>query len=107
TPHMTAAHLLFAIVTTLYIVAAIQFEERDLMTEFGPTYESYRRQVPMLIPGAFVLVLALAWPSAARAAEPLAAPPVPDAIEVPAGFVPFLVGHAVGTQGYVCLVKDG
>ncbi|HET9270573.1 MAG TPA: DUF3455 domain-containing protein [Vicinamibacterales bacterium] len=107
TPHMTAAHLLFAIVTTLYIVVAIQFEEHDLVTEFGPTYESYRRQVPMLIPGAFVLMLAIAWPSAARAAEPPAAPPVPDAIQVPTGFVPFLVGHAVGTQGYVCLVKDG
>jgi Protein of unknown function (DUF3455) len=30
-------------------------------------------------------------------------PPVPPALEVPAGNRPFLLGHAVGTQNYVCL----
>jgi len=30
-------------------------------------------------------------------------PPVPDDITVPAGHKVFLVGHAVGTQNYVCL----
>ena len=52
TPTMTVAHLVFAIVTTLYILAAIQFEERDLVREHGASYEGYRRQVPMLIPTA-------------------------------------------------------
>lgn len=49
TPVMSAAHLLFAVMTTAYILIAIQLEERDLTRAF-PEYESYRRSVPMLIP---------------------------------------------------------
>ena len=46
---MTAAHLVFAIVTTAYILIAIHFEERDLAAEH-PEYAGYRERVPMLIP---------------------------------------------------------
>src|SRR5262245_45399250 len=36
-------------------------------------------------------------------AQFLSVPPVPPAIQVQAGNIPFLEGHAVGTQNYVCL----
>ena len=49
TPTMTVAHLVFALMTTAYILVAIQFEERDLVAAH-PEYESYRARVPMLIP---------------------------------------------------------
>jgi protein-S-isoprenylcysteine O-methyltransferase Ste14 len=49
TPQMTSAHLVFAAALTVYILAAIRWEERDL-AEAHPEYAAYRRRVPMLIP---------------------------------------------------------
>jgi len=50
TPTMTGAHLLFAILTTAYILIAIRWEERDLIMAHGAHYENYRKQVPKLVP---------------------------------------------------------
>lgn len=50
TPAMSVGHLVFALGTTAYILFAIQLEERDLVMAFGEGYQSYRRQVSMLVP---------------------------------------------------------
>jgi protein-S-isoprenylcysteine O-methyltransferase Ste14 len=49
-PTMTAAHLLFAAVTTAYILVAIRWEEHDLESAFGEIYADYKSRTPMLIP---------------------------------------------------------
>jgi protein-S-isoprenylcysteine O-methyltransferase Ste14 len=60
-PTMTVAHLVFAVMTTAYILIAIQFEERDLVDAFGERYVAYRRSTPMLVPR---------WRSARRTTTP-------------------------------------
>ena len=53
---------------------------------------------------ASVLVLGSALGAASHAAaQNIASPPTSDIITPPAGNVAFLLGNAVGTQGYVCL----
>ena len=49
-PTMTAGHLFFAVMTTGYILVAIQFEENELIKQFGAKYREYRQSAPMLIP---------------------------------------------------------
>ena len=50
TPHMSAGHLLFAVITTIWILISIQIEERDLLKFHGKEYENYRRDTSMLLP---------------------------------------------------------
>lgn len=52
TPVMTTSRLLFAIVSTGYLIAAIPLEERSLVHAFGEKYRTYQRQMKWrLIPG--------------------------------------------------------
>lgn len=51
TPIMTVGHLLFTIVTTIYILIAVKYlEEKDLKKFIGKKYEVYQQEVPMIIP---------------------------------------------------------
>lgn len=51
-PTMTVGHLLFALVTTGYIVIAVlRFEEKDLIAQIGNDYITYQREVPAFVPG--------------------------------------------------------
>jgi len=49
-PTMSQGRLLFAVVSTAYILVAIQLEERDLAAILGKDYLDYRRKTPMLVP---------------------------------------------------------
>lgn len=51
TPLMTVGHLLFTIITTLYIFVAVKYlEEKDLKNAIGKAYEDYQNKIPMIIP---------------------------------------------------------
>jgi protein-S-isoprenylcysteine O-methyltransferase Ste14 len=49
-PRMSLGHLFFSVMTTAYIVVAIQLEERDLMRAHGNRYGDYCTRTPMLNP---------------------------------------------------------
>jgi protein-S-isoprenylcysteine O-methyltransferase Ste14 len=49
-PTMSQGRLLFAVVTTVWILIAIQIEERDLIDALGEPYGQYRARTPMLMP---------------------------------------------------------
>jgi methanethiol S-methyltransferase len=52
-PLMSTGRLAFAVVTTAYILLALQLEERDLGHSLGSQYSAYRERVPMLVPRLF------------------------------------------------------
>jgi protein-S-isoprenylcysteine O-methyltransferase Ste14 len=50
TPDMSVGHLLFAAVSTAYILVAVLFEERDLTHALGDDYRFYRESTPKFFP---------------------------------------------------------
>jgi len=61
-----------------------------------------RRILPFASAAALAATLTVSLPQPAHAAH-ITTPAVPDNVAVRDGGVPFLVGHAVGTQNYICL----
>jgi methanethiol S-methyltransferase len=54
TSDMTTGRLVFAAISTAYLVVAVPFEERSLRRRFGPSYDDYRRQVRWrIVPGVY------------------------------------------------------
>lgn len=64
-PVMTVGRLIFAFVSTTYVIIGVTLEERDLARLLGETYRHYHARVPMLLP----------WPRPAAARRQPAAPP--------------------------------
>ena len=49
TPTMSASHLMFAAGTTIYMLIAIYYEERNLIEFLGEPYINWRKRTPMFI----------------------------------------------------------
>lgn len=53
-PVMTPSHLLFAAISTVYLLLATEYEERSLRQTFGSAYDDYSRKVTRkIIPGIY------------------------------------------------------
>jgi hypothetical protein len=64
--------------------------------------QTTRRNLPIACVTALAVAFTVSLSQPARAAN-VTPPPVPANIQVPAGNTAFLVGHAFGTQNYVCV----
>jgi hypothetical protein len=83
------------------------------MTTFIASTNRVRRRVlPMAYAATLALLFAGSLPQPSHARDHghdhdhdhgITPPPVPANIKVPSGNFPFLLGHAVGTQNYICL----
>src|SRR3954468_1132174 len=72
------------------------------MNTLNPPGRAVRRGVPAVtLAAALVALIAASLPAAAH--DRIVPPAVPGNLEVDAGSQPFFIGHAVGTQNYVCL----
>ena len=49
-PHMSMTRLTLAVGLLIYMFIGIAYEERDLLENFGDTYQSYKNRVPKIIP---------------------------------------------------------
>jgi len=64
--------------------------------------QSTSRRLPIAGAAALAVAFTVSMPQAAHA-DQITPPPVPAKLQVQAGSIAFLEGHAVGTQNYVCL----
>ena len=69
--------------------------------------QSLKPRILSFVCAAALAVVSLVSSLQPARAEDLKPPAVPTNIQVPAGNKLFLVGHAVGTQNYICLPADG
>jgi methanethiol S-methyltransferase len=54
TPVMTATRATFAVVSTMYLVIAVPWEERSLVEVFGSDYEAYQKKIRWrIVPGIY------------------------------------------------------
>jgi hypothetical protein len=74
------------------------------MTPMSPSGQLARALAKSVVVAALALPALLPGSAFAARIEP---PSVPTAIQVPAGNVPFLMGHATGTQNYTCQLVSG
>ena len=65
----------------------------------APSNQTTRRILPTACAAALAVAFAVSLPAHAGKVTP---PPVPDNLKVEDGTHAFLVGHAIGTQNYVC-----
>jgi hypothetical protein len=68
------------------------------------SHKSITRLTALIANATLALAIGLALPQAARA-ERIQPPAVPENIAIDPAFEPFLIGHATGTQNYVCVPK--
>jgi len=68
----------------------------------APEHQSTRRILLIACSTALAAAFAVSLPLPAQAAH-VTPPPVPDKLQVEEGNTAFLVGHARGTQNYICL----
>jgi Protein of unknown function (DUF3455) len=82
-------------------IYAVQLENKQMRYNLGQQSKKTARVRSLFVAA---LVLGCAFGTVARAAaQKITTPTTPPAITPPAGNSAFLAGHAVGTQGYVCL----
>lgn len=64
--------------------------------------QTTRRLLSVACGAALAMAFTVSLSQPARAGQ-VTPPPVPDNIQVPEGNIAYLVGHAVGTQNYICV----
>jgi hypothetical protein len=81
-------------------------KRKNRMNSFTASQKSVKRHnLIMALIAILVGILIVVPPLPVQAAQ-IPVPAVPDAIKVPVGNEPYQIGHAVGTQNYICLPTD-